>query len=417
MERVYRNETTPKLNIPEHALRHLLELCTKEAPFISPKGDMYLQIDGVAMGSPLGVLFANFFMGVIEEKVLADRCPPIYCRYVDDIFVVSPSREDLQDLRQRLIQESGLNFTTEDSRDGRLPFLDVMDSLCTTGFETSVYVKETNQGLCLSGESECPTRYKRSTVAAYVRRALSHCSTWHLTHLELERATQVLINNGYPNSMVNDVIREAIDKWYIPQNIEQPNKTPIKIYHKGHMTSAYQTDERSLKEIIRRNVKPVEENAYISFTIYYKNLKTSNLLICNRPKTTSAPIQESYVVYQHVCQHEDCGPRSTYVGMTTTRLSRRLTCHLQAGAIRNHYMQSHHIRLTRDHLEKGTTIVDRERDARRLPLLEALYIKDLNPSINIQLADLQALPSSHPTPIPRSPNERPGNHPTANEVR
>ena len=32
-------------------------------------------------------------------------------------------------------------------------------------------------------------------------------------------------------------------------------------------------------------------------------------------------------------------------------------------------------------------------DTRRLPVLEALYIKELNPSINIQANDLQALPS------------------------
>ncbi|XP_076048070.1 uncharacterized protein LOC143029258 [Oratosquilla oratoria] len=79
--------TTPHLNIPEKSLRSLLEICTKEAPFTWPNGKMYKQIDGVAMGSPLGVLFANFFMGTIETKFLAEVRPSIYCRYVDDIFV------------------------------------------------------------------------------------------------------------------------------------------------------------------------------------------------------------------------------------------------------------------------------------------------------------------------------------------
>lgn len=38
------------------------------------------------MGSPAGVLFASFFVGIIESLVLKDRLPSIFDRYVDDIF-------------------------------------------------------------------------------------------------------------------------------------------------------------------------------------------------------------------------------------------------------------------------------------------------------------------------------------------
>ncbi|KAK7067267.1 hypothetical protein SK128_021278 [Halocaridina rubra] len=39
----------------------------KGASFICPNGEMYLQIDSVAMGSPHDPLFAKFYMGNIEE--------------------------------------------------------------------------------------------------------------------------------------------------------------------------------------------------------------------------------------------------------------------------------------------------------------------------------------------------------------
>ncbi|XP_068224640.1 uncharacterized protein [Palaemon carinicauda] len=55
-DRVYRDETTPELNIPKHPLRTLLSICTKRAPFTTHRGHMYLQKDGMAMGSPFGVL-------------------------------------------------------------------------------------------------------------------------------------------------------------------------------------------------------------------------------------------------------------------------------------------------------------------------------------------------------------------------
>ena len=86
LDRVYHNDDTPKCDIPEHTMKALLECCTKEAPFTCPRGNKYCQIDGVAMGSPLGVLFANFFMGSVEEEVFYEhQKPQIYCRYIVDI--------------------------------------------------------------------------------------------------------------------------------------------------------------------------------------------------------------------------------------------------------------------------------------------------------------------------------------------
>ena len=56
---VYENHDLPAPRLPRTVLRELLLLCTKEAPFLSPSGQLYKQVDGVAMGSPLGVLFAK----------------------------------------------------------------------------------------------------------------------------------------------------------------------------------------------------------------------------------------------------------------------------------------------------------------------------------------------------------------------
>ena len=170
IERVYRNENTPKLDIPEEVLRGLLECCTKEAPFICPQGQKYQQIDGVAMGSPLGVLLANFFMGCVEEEVFAKiEKPKIYCRYIDDIFSMTTNDEEAERLRICLQETSGLNFTIEKSINGQLPFLDVLVKMGSENFNTEVYTKPTNNGQCLNGRSECPQKYKDSTVTAYIR--------------------------------------------------------------------------------------------------------------------------------------------------------------------------------------------------------------------------------------------------------
>ncbi|XP_064077594.1 uncharacterized protein LOC135195264 [Macrobrachium nipponense] len=198
LDKVYRDPDTPPLNIPEHALRALLEICTKKAPFSDHRGRMYTQIDGVAMGSPLGVLFANFYMGTVEERVFQNSSKPrMYVRYIDDTFVSADSQEEIERLRRGFHDHSCFSFTIEHCQDRRLPFLDVLVEQQVTRFRTNVYTKPTNLGMCMNGKSECPERYKHSTISAFVRRALSHCSPWRDTHSELERTAQVLVDNGH----------------------------------------------------------------------------------------------------------------------------------------------------------------------------------------------------------------------------
>ena len=62
-------------------------------------GKLYHQKDGVAMGSPLGPLFANIFLSFHERTWLAD-CPHtfkpmFYRRYVDDCFLIFQSKEQV----------------------------------------------------------------------------------------------------------------------------------------------------------------------------------------------------------------------------------------------------------------------------------------------------------------------------------
>ena len=50
---------------------------------------IYRQIDGIAMGSPLGPALANIFVRYYEEKLFSEISKPaVYFRYVDDIFAI-----------------------------------------------------------------------------------------------------------------------------------------------------------------------------------------------------------------------------------------------------------------------------------------------------------------------------------------
>ena len=126
LNRIYRDEDTSTLDILEKSLHRLLQMCTKEAPFYDQQGNLWKQIDGVAMGSPLGVLLVNAFMGFVEQQVFQRIPQPSkYHRYIDDTFIITENREALDEVCRTFEVSSVLRFTCELPQDGALPFLDV----------------------------------------------------------------------------------------------------------------------------------------------------------------------------------------------------------------------------------------------------------------------------------------------------
>ena len=115
--------------IQRYHMKELLVMCTTQVAFRHPDGSIFQQTDGVAMGSPLGPLLANFYMADLEQKVLDDlgeaRKPIIYCRYIDDIFLLVQSADILYKLREDFEKNSVLKFCIEFERQRKINFLDV----------------------------------------------------------------------------------------------------------------------------------------------------------------------------------------------------------------------------------------------------------------------------------------------------
>ncbi|MPC78635.1 hypothetical protein E2C01_073128 [Portunus trituberculatus] len=104
-------------------------------------------------------------------------------------------------------------------------------------------------------------------------------------------------------------------------------------------------------------------------------------------------LQEVNVVYQHLCTVGDCSHlNSRYIGFTSTALSKRITAHLQDGAIRRHYMNEHGLIQKRHHMKSNTTILAKENDLRRLKMTETVHIHSEKPTINIQQQPESSLP-------------------------
>ena len=126
-------------------------MATKESLFIFD-GDCYKEIDGVAMGSPLGPTLANAFLCFYESKWLSECSlefkPLYYRRYVDAVFVHFSSPDHLTQFKDYLnSRHDNISFPSEIENDGTLPFLDIKIERDGNNFVTSVYRKSTFSGV------------------------------------------------------------------------------------------------------------------------------------------------------------------------------------------------------------------------------------------------------------------------------
>ena len=282
-----------------------------------------------------------------------------------------------------------LRFTSEIGTGHKLPFLDVQVEISDGQHQLSVYRKSTNLGKCLDARSECPERYKTGVVRSYVRRALLTCSSWQLLHLELQKLKQTLVNNHYSCKDIDREIRSALHKFMAnpaQKGTSQDGKgQTYKVFYKNQMTQNYKDDEKALKRIIKRHVTPRDDKDTLQVVIYYKNRRTSNLVMANN-EHEKTKLKATNVVYAFKCTYGDCEPRpdAVYIGHTTTSLSRRLTCHLQSGTPLQHMADVHGRKLTRSDLTTNTTILAHESNRRKLQITEAVLIRLNKPLINTQ---------------------------------
>ena len=82
------------------------------------------------MGSPLGHTFANIFLCYHEPTWLsncpADIKPSFYRRYVDDIFLLFKTADQVEKFKAYMnTRHKNMKFTSETEVDDILPFLDI----------------------------------------------------------------------------------------------------------------------------------------------------------------------------------------------------------------------------------------------------------------------------------------------------
>ena len=146
----------------------LLTICMSES-LVLFDGEYYNQIDGVAMGSPLGPTFTNVFL-CFYEQIWLENCPVefkpvIYRRFVDDKFLLFRSYEHVEKFRAHLnCQHPNIKFTSEIEEYNYMSFLDIKLTRELNSFSTSVNRKPTFSGVFTNFDSFIPLSYKTGLI-------------------------------------------------------------------------------------------------------------------------------------------------------------------------------------------------------------------------------------------------------------
>jgi hypothetical protein len=334
-------------DIPLTMLKELLLRCTLNVQF-KFNDTLYYQLDGVAMGSPLGPILADIFMGKLEtgplKPVIAEL--PFYRRYVDDIFLLQPLNEEFDILFAMFNSaHSSIEFTSELEEFDYFHFLDVGLSRRIDGtVQRSVYRKSTWTGQYINFNSFVPCKQKRNLVRCLYNRATRICSDDSIGD-EISTLKTVLKENGFPDRFINKNMKSRETLKF--STVEQKSIF-ISLPFRGDLASQQLTNR--LNRTLRRTFPAAMLRCWF----------TSNKLINLRLKDNVPVLDQSMLIYSFSCS---CSQE--YVGRTTRRLSTRIKEHQPAwlrtgeqktitSAIVSHLVHTDHKVNTNKHLVSFT---------------------------------------------------------------
>ena len=155
----------------------MLRICISES-LILFDGEFYKQIDGVAMGSPLGPILTNIFL-CFHDQIWLDSCPVefkpvIYRRIVHDTFLLFRYKEHTEKFRH-----ANIKFTSEIEENNFISFLlDIKINKDSNKFLKSVYCKPTFSGVFTNFDSYIPLSYKSGFISSLPYGAFKLCSNF-----------------------------------------------------------------------------------------------------------------------------------------------------------------------------------------------------------------------------------------------
>jgi len=366
-------------------LKRLLTICTQESHF-QFNGEFFDQIDGVAMGSPLGPLFANFFMSNFERKYMPElRKMGVekWYRYVDDVFATLRMNANIDEILSFLnSRHPNIKFTTELESNNKLPFLDVYVVRRVNKYITTVYRKKTFTGVYLNWNSLTSRKYKIGLINNLLNRIFRSCTRVEDRNKEIATLKSILTKNDYPTDVINKTVELFMNRKnnIDPQMTDSTTREPI--VEKKTRFIVLPFSNRKVEEFGRRLNKLVTNNyPQVDFNIAFQPPMTIGSMFPFKD-TVKVNNHKSLVIYKIKCK--TCG--AEYIGRTERILQYRINEHKSKAASNKSATKKHTDKYPGHQMDyDNVEIIDHADNPTKLDVKELLHILKTKPEINRQL--------------------------------
>ena len=342
---------------------------------------LYKQIDDLGMRLPLSGCLSNIFL-CYHESIWLENCPiefkPVfYKRYLDNTFILfnGASHAPLF-LEYMNSKHPNIDFTIENEQACKIAFLDVL----ITRFNTAVNRKPTFSGQGLSFFSNCTFRFKANSIKTLLHRAFNICSSYLSFHDELLFLKNYFHDNGYPKTLIENIINKFLSaKYDPPSDVEVVTKPKLffKLPFYGYQSEKMKNDILSLfnKYFNEHHFNIVLSNNFsISSLFRYKDKLNKGMTAGTVYKWSCPNCRVHYIasstrnLYVRASEHAGVSFR------TGQHLS-----HPPHSSIRDHALDCNsfqHIRVD------NFNIIGTSRNSTELRILESIFIHKTKPPLN-----------------------------------
>jgi hypothetical protein len=327
------------------------------------------------MGSPLGPLFANIFMGDFEKKIMKELKTlgvNIWFRYVDDVFATmkAPNNENsVLDFLNK--QHPNIKFTIEKEVKNSLPFLDTRVIRNVDKYVTTIYHKKTFTGVYLNWKSLTARKYKIGLINCLLNRIWRICTNQTNRDEEVTKLKIILAKNDYPDEIIKDTIDKYIARITLPKQLK-PQKELKRFIVLPFVNRKAEDFAVRLKALVEDNYTQVD------FNVAFKAPRTIGNMFPFKDRIRDIASQ-SLVVYKINC--ETC--QAEYIGKTERILAHRMKEHAKStkSACYQHVIDNPDHSMGYDKIQ----VIDRASSDFKAKMKELLHILHKKPELNKQL--------------------------------
>ena len=293
--------------------------------------------------------------------------PLFWNRYVDYTFTMFHNKDSANEFLYYLNScHSNIKFTIEFEQNHAIPFLDILVTRNQSNtFMTSIYRKKTFTGLYTKWDSFTPRKHKINLIRSLTYRYYRLCSSGSLLQSALNDLRKLLLQNGYPQGIINYHINDVLNK----NRQRQHSKKDIVIILPYLGLQSNQV-AKGLKSCVYKFYSRV------NLKIVFQSTRRIKSLFPYKDRINRS--QQSRVIYRANCW--DCN--GFCIGKTKRRLHDRKTEHFKALAKNDNTSAiADRVKAKWDHFD----ILTKGKTDYHCKIKETLFIQELEPAFNVNV--------------------------------